>query len=625
MSNLRIKELEVKINKARNDYYNNQSTLSDKVYDALIDELSELDPKNLAVIGIGCEPVSNWEKYTHRSQMGSLNKCQTHDEFVKWADKYMDNKEFFLTLKLDGLSVSLIYESGILVKAATRGSGVTGELITPNVARMQGVPLRLNKKINATIRGEILLSKENHQKYFKEYSNTRNAASGISRRYDGEGSDKLNVLVYNIISDDIDVKSQFEQFSLLTSLGFDVPDYYLRGSVDKIDDIRNKYISHLRNQYKFELDGLVIHNNDLDVQEQYGNLHGKPYASIAYKFDSIAREAYVSEIKIYLGNSGRLTPVAIFNPKVNLMGTEVERANLHNFSNIEALGVDIGATVLVCRRNDVIPFIEEVVKSTGTIFAAPTTCPVCNASVLEVGEYIQCPNTENCPGQITGRVLNWVKELNILEWGSSLIEKLVESKKVVTIADLYILTVKDLASLDRMGDKSAQKCYDILKNNLEVPLEVLLGALSIPMIGQSTIKAIMSAGCDTLEKFGQLSAVEFEQVPGVGPTKAKSLANGLKANQKLIIDLLKNGVRVKTKTVGKLSGCKIAITGSTKIKRSDLEKFIVDNGGENKSSVGKSCTHLVIADIDSTSSKAVTARKLGIKLLDEKSLLNLVI
>lgn len=152
MSKDRIKELETKINKARHDYYNAQSTISDKVYDALVDELFALDPKNPAVIGIGCEPVSNWEKYKHLVPMGSLNKCQTQDEFVKWANDYMEKGDkFFLTTKLDGLSISLIYEVGVLVKASTRGSGVVGELITVNAAKMMGVPLRLSQKIDATI------------------------------------------------------------------------------------------------------------------------------------------------------------------------------------------------------------------------------------------------------------------------------------------------------------------------------------------------------------------------------------------------------------------------------------------------------------------------------------------
>ena len=231
---LKIRNLEIKINQARRDYYNNISKVSDAVYDAWIDELTILDPKNLAIIGIGSEPISNWDKYIHLVPMGSLNKCQTELEYKSWHDKYIDiNDDIFITLKLDGLSVSLIYENGILIKGCTRGSGVCGELITSNVAKMMGVPLRLSDKVNITVRGEILLSKENHLKYFPEYSNPRNAASGICRRYDGKGSEYLSILTYDLISD-FDLKSQKDLFERLLKLGFKVTDYYIVKSYDDI-------------------------------------------------------------------------------------------------------------------------------------------------------------------------------------------------------------------------------------------------------------------------------------------------------------------------------------------------------------------------------------------------------
>lgn len=361
MSQDRIKELEKKITKARQDYYNGQASMSDKVFDALVDELASLDPKNLAVIGIGSDPVSNWEKYTHLVPMGSLNKCQTSDEYQKWHDKYIHTKdEILLTLKLDGLSVSLIYENGVLVKAATRGSGTTGELITPNVAKMIGVPLRIKDKLNITVRGEILLSKENHTKYFSEYSNPRNAASGISRRYDGTGSDKLSVLIYQLFStdDDLEFKTQKEQFDLIKSLGFKVPTYYVCASSKQILDFKAEYQSTLRDKYEFELDGLVAHNNDLSKQESFGSLNSRPYASIAVKFDSVARETTLIDVIWEVGNSGRITPVAILDPVI-VSGAEIKRASLHNVSFFQELKLFKGCRVLVSRRNDVIPYIEE--------------------------------------------------------------------------------------------------------------------------------------------------------------------------------------------------------------------------------------------------------------------------
>jgi len=624
----RISSLAEKILDARMVYYNSGTpTISDKVYDAWVDELCELDPKNLAVTNISSNLVSSWKKYTHKQKMGSLNKAQTKEEYIEWHNKYIGPKEkALLTVKLDGLSVSLVYEGGVLAVAATRGAGgITGENITENVAKMIGVPLRLKQKVNATIRGEIIMSKENHAKHFQSYSAPRNAASGVSRRYDGEGSEHLSVVVYNIVSDDFDLKTQHDQFTTLQSLGFIVPPFYLLNSVSEVEDLRNQYIASLRDEFAFELDGLVIHNNNLEKALSFGETNGKWKGSIAYKFDSIAREGYVSDIIIQCGNSGRLTPVAVFSPKVSLMGADVEKASLHNFANIESLGIDIGATVLVCRSGDVIPFVEEVVESTGTTFQPPANCPACGSDVIESGEYFQCPNVASCPEQRAGRIKNWIKELNVLEVGDTLIERLVENNLVNSVADLYKLTVKDLASLERMGVKSAQKCIDNLNALKEVPLEVFLGGLSIPLIGQSTIKAIAGTGCDTLEKFGKMKASDFERVSGIGPSRAQSLADGLQTYKDVIAELLANGVVVKTKEsiMGKLTGKSFCFTGALAIKRAVAEKMVEDEGGENKSGIVKGLSFLVIADPSSTSSKAVKARSLGTTLLSEESFMAL--
>jgi DNA ligase (NAD+) len=262
--------------------------------------------------------------------------------------------------------------------------------------------------------------------------------------------------------------------------------------------------------------------------------------------------------------------------------------------------------------------------NTNEIIVPPTNCPECNSMLIETGEYIQCPNVLECPAQVKGRIKNWIKELNLLEWGDGLVDRLVDSGKVVTIADLYKLTVADIASLDRMGDKSAQKCYDILWSYTTLPLDIFLGALSIQMIGGSTIRAIMEEGCDTLEKFGQLNAIEFAKVPGVGPTKAKFLADGLIQNQKLILELLDLGISIKDKIVGKLSGNSFIFTGAMVNKRPVLEQMVIDAGGTVKSSVGKGLSYLVTADVNSTSGKSAKAAKLGTKLITEDEFLEML-
>ena len=619
---LRIAQLSEKIFQARKDYYNSTPTVSDKVFDAWVDELRMIDPTNRAVTDIGA-PIapSEWKKAKHQISMGSLDKVNHPNELAKWAE-VAPKEPLFVTEKLDGISIEVVYENGLVKQAITRGDGETGEDITSNVVKMHGVINRMRDDFTGSLRGEIIMKKSIHKKYFADKSNPRNAASGISKRLDGVGSEHLDVLFYQVIGN-IDFKTEDNQFSWLNNQGFQTPNRWTFSNSDFVSKHWREYQDVSRSKLDYDIDGLVIRINDLDLQQSLGDKDLRPKGAIAFKFDNEAKESVIRDIVWQVGNSGRLTPVATVDP-VTLVGATVTRASIYNITYIEDLNLDIGATVLVVRANDVIPRIEELIKGTGKTHKAPTRCPECGSSVTLSGENLMCYNTLTCPAQVIGRIKNWIKDLNVLEWGDTLVEKLVQSGKVTTIADLYKLTVDDLASIDRMGKKSAKKCHDTLWAGADVPLEIFIGALSIPMIGSSTIKLIMSAGCDTLEKFGQLGAAQFESVPGVGPVKAKSLADGLIANQKVILETLKNGVTIKSIVQGKLTGKSICFTGSMNIKRPILEKMASDAGADIKSSVGKGLTYLVIADPNSTSSKAVTARKLGTVLISEQNFLDLV-
>jgi DNA ligase (NAD+) len=558
--------------------------------------------------------------------MGSLDKVNTPTEMSKWIEETLEvvdpDGKLLITEKLDGLSIEVVYENGVLAQAITRGDGETGEDITVNVIKMAGVKSQLSDKFTGSLRGEIIMYKSTHKQHFPEKANPRNAASGVSKRLDGVGVDKLNILFYQVLGD-IDFGSEQLQFVWLINEGLNTPNWWVVESDEQVNNHWREYQDKHRDNLDYDIDGLVIRIDNIEKQLSLGEKDLRPKGARAFKFDNETRESILRDITWQVGNSGRLTPVATVDP-VQLVGATVTRASLYNIAYIEDLGLDVGATVLVSRANDVIPRIEEAVKGTGTVAKPPMYCPECNGGTQFDGENLVCTNTAACPAQIKGRIKNWIKELNLLEWGDTLVEKLVDSGKVNNIADLYLLKVDDISNLDRLGEKTAKKVLDILWANNEVPLEVFLGALSIPMIGQSTIKAIMSAGCDDLTKFGQLGADQFEQVPGVGPTKAKSLAYGLVANQKLILSILDNGVKIKVRAVGTLTGKSICFTGSMKNKRPVLEKMAAEAGADVKGSVGKGLTYLVIADPNSTSSKAVAARKFGTTLISEEAFLDLV-
>jgi len=621
-----INDLAEKIFKHRRAYYGGKPAISDAAFDALCDRLRGLSPDHFALTSVGSPVVpSEWKKATHEIPMGSLDKVKTPDEFVKWAlETFKIGNSIFVTEKLDGASIEIIYEDGKLVKAITRGDGTEGEDITPNVLKMRGVKKILPAKFTGSLRGEIICTHENYDKFFKDSANTRNIASGTAKRLDGGGCEHLNVLFYQALGN-IDFESEAQQFMVMDrEWELPVP-RWSASKGDTVADLIDYAVKEwdryqkIREIMAYDIDGLVIRINELSDQIVLGDKDMRPKGAIAFKFPSEEATTMVTDIYCQVGNSGRITPVVAVEP-VKLLGTTVQRASLYNFAYINELGIDIGAEVIICRANDVIPRVEEVIKKTGTVFKAPKLCPTCGGPTEMHGENLMCMSTDLCPAQRVGRIKNWISNINILEWGDALIERLVESGKISDVSDLYKLTTTDLESMERMGEKSAKNCYDSLWSHNPIPMDLFLGSLSIPMIGSSTITKIMDAGFNSLEKILSASKEDFESVDGLGPRKSASLYIGLKSNRRTINELIKK-IKVQEKIIGTLTGTKIAITGSTKTKRSELEKFIIDNGGEYKISAGKSCTHLVIADINSTSSKAVAARKLGIKLISEDEFL----
>lgn len=618
----KIGELSSQILEAQHAYYNGSEIMSDDEYDALIYELADLDPDNSLLAKIGAEPVKEWKKEQHLIPLGSLNKVNYPHEMSEWLSNTLPDQKIVVVEKLDGLSIGLQYVDGKLVKALLRGNGIEGENILINVLKMKGC-VKTVPGFFGTIRGEIVLTKTDHQTYFPSYANPRNAASGLCRRLDGEGCQHLTLMFYQVAGSFPQLLDTEEKiFQFLTQQGFLIPNYKVCNSDIEVNNLWKQYQDTTRASLDYEIDGLVISCDNLKLQQSLGEHNLRPKGKMAMKFANQFVKTTVKEITWSCGNIGRITPICWFEP-VNLLGSTVEKASVYNTDYVALLGLDVGAEVLICKANEIIPRVEKVIKSTNSVVETPDNCPECGTLTEMDGKHLICPNMD-CPARLLGRLANWIKELNILEWGTSLLTKLVESGKVETVADLYTLTVADLSSLDRMGDKSAQKCYDILHANKEISLEVLLGALSIPLIGQSTIKLIMDSGCDTLEKFGQLDAAQFEQVSGVGPARANSLAEGLKHNQQLILQLLENGVKIKDKIVGKLTGKSICFTGSMVNKRPVLEKMAAEAGATVKNSVGKGLSLLVIADPNSSSSKAVSARRLGTQLVSEEEFMEMV-
>jgi DNA ligase (NAD+) len=628
----RIAKLVASLRKHKDAYYNGTPLISDAAYDALEDELRELDPANdlFKTVGAPVVQVTEWEKARHAIPMGSLNKAVTEDEFRKWATRCDElatqqgleaiSEGLFVTEKLDGLSLAVTYEKGVLKDAITRGDGEVGERITPNAARMKGVPKKLKSGVSVTVRGEIILKLSDMKKAFPGAANPRNQASGTSKRFDGQGCEHLTVLFYDLEGEEH--ATEQKKFARLQALGLSTPSFtatHLAGAIDE----HRRYAKSQRARLDYEVDGLVMRANDTHVQAMLGEVGRRPRGAIAFKFASQAKVTRVVDIIWDTGSSGRVSPVAIVEP-VALAGATVQRASLANASRVAELDIGIGDEVLVSRRNDVIPYVEEVVVKHGPTAKPPKTCNVCGARLEKTGEYLSCRNTK-CRAIIEGRIQNWVDAQGILEWGETLIAQLVEAKLVKEPADLYRLTPEQIAKLDRRGMTIATKVLKNLKAQLPLSLPKFLASLGIENFGAQTAKALVAGGFDSLEKVLGAKAADLAPLSGVGPAKAKAAVEGFAARKAEIQRLLKVGVvPVTKKASGPLAGKSFCFTGALSRPRKELEQLVESRGGTLLAGVTQELTYLVMEDPNSGSSKAQKAAKYGTKCIDEKAFLKLV-
>lgn len=636
----RIEELEEKIKYHRRLYYNGEAEISDAQYDALEDSLQELAPEHPLLTQVGADPDSgNWDKIRHKMPMTSLNKVNDPAELRDWkenacseASLYPPFEEdlFYWSEKLDGISIALYYEEGTLKHAVTRGDGEVGEDILANVVLMDGCIREFDRDLTGGIRGEIVLPFDLYEEHLSNYSNPRNAASGIARLEDRKEAHKcrhLSVRAYNChLENGPNLKTEFEKFTFLEDLGFRTPSHGGPFPIDKIAELYEKYEDELRGELNYDIDGLVVKFNEIEHYENAGLRGGKPHGAIATKFASETAITTLREIKWQVGNTGRITPVGVFDP-VDLFGAEVEKASLYNCSEIERLDLNVGDEILVERANDVIPKILEVTEKNSEVTVdIPEECPECGSDDLSWdGEYLVCDSME-CPAQTAGKLKAWIDALGILDWGDFILNKLVEEGMVESPADLYELQPEEMASLKDKGDKklgmkTANKLTDKLHSNKEMLLEDFLGGLRIPMCRQKTFQMLIEAGHDSLEDILSLSKRELKKVDGIGDKKAKMLREGLSNHESLIEDLLEH-IEIEEASGG-LEGKNICITGSLSKTRSEVKQDIKEAGGTYKG-MSKKVDYLVSADPNSGSSKLNKADKYDIPVISEDELYDMM-
>jgi DNA ligase (NAD+) len=637
----RIAALERLIQKYQASYYNSEAEISDGEFDLLWDELKILAPESKVLQNIGGAPLADgFPKVKHLIPMGSQEKAGNPREFLDWAVKMEipvdqnevltnnDNqltKKLIVQYKLDGASLELQYKKGKLIRAVTRGDGITGDEITANALRMKGVHKKINDNFTGGIRGEVIMPHDVHSEKYSGKANCRNAANGIMRRKEGDGCEDLTVIVYDasVPADDTFFKDELVKMDWLAKMGFLTTETITFSSAQEIIAYRENIASN-REKLPFDIDGLVVKHITIDMADLR---RARPEKQIAFKFDletafSILRDIEWSE------SGTTYTPVGIVDP-VHLAGTTVKRANLNNPDMIRAMGLKIGSIVSVVKRGEIIPKIEGLAPveqpDNCSEIVFPKLCSSCGDPLVDGGTRLFCLNPA-CPKRLLHRLEKWVSVLDIRELGAKLLLQLFEKKRIAHIADLYTLKTAELAEYDRMGEISAAKVIRYIQAKRELSLAVFISGFDLEGIAETTMERIVQAGYDSLQKLRAASNEDIAAIYGLGSITASVIVDGLKECAGEMDAVLKTGViSIKTVKGGLLTGKSFCFTGElNSMKRGEAEDKIKALGAQAKQTVVKGLSYLVTNDPESGSGKNKKARELGVTIINEKTFLAMI-
>lgn len=649
-----IKKLVNLLNKYSYEYYNDDNpSISDYEYDKMLRELKELEEKynfnlsNSPTSNVGGFISSSFEKVEHKVFMGSLQDAFDYSElfdFEKRVKDKIENPEFIVEPKIDGLSVSLEYKDGKFFRGSTRGDGAFGEDVSFNLLAIDSIPKTLNSNIPyLEVRGEVFipinvfldLIKEQKNSNEQIFKNPRNAAAGSLRQKDPTivSKRKLDIIIFNLQSiEEKSFKTHYETIEFLKSLGFKTidcskPFKNMDDCIKKIDDIgKNK------DNLSFDIDGAVVKVNSLNDREYLGATSKNPRWAIAFKYPPKTKETILKNIIISVGRSGALTPIAEFDP-VFLSGSVISRASLHNQDYIDNLKIGIGDTISIRKAGEIIPEVASVIKhkKNSKTFKIPLRCPVCNSKVVknEDEAAIRCENP-SCPATRSKNLIHFVSKnaMNIEGLGDSIILALVDSGFLKSASDIYRLEKDDLLSLENFKDKKAQNILNSIEKSKNNDLDRLIFALGIKEVGRTTAKLLK----DNFVDINALMSASFDDliaVDTIGEKIANSIINffNLDESKKLISELEKLGVNVKsfrkdTKS-GSLDNKKIAISGKFQnLSRDELISLIEKHGGKFVSGISKKTNYLIAGE--NCGSKLQKAKDLNVSILSEHEFFDLI-
>ncbi|MEM3097498.1 MAG: NAD-dependent DNA ligase LigA [Nitrososphaerales archaeon] len=614
----RIKELERLLRVASDRYYNAEPIMEDHEFDRLCDELAALDPGNEFLKEIGAHiATSVWPKVKHKYIMGSQDKVKTKDEFYKWAD---GKGPFVITDKLDGSSIAITYQDGHIISAVTRGDGVEGEDITVNVMRMKNV--RPIDGFSGVIRCEMIIGLSDFNNYFKPlgYKNPRNAANGIARdKSHSHLVDYINVIPFDVMG--VPFRTELEKAEFIRKHGLEY--VFIKGPFDA-EQVWHEFEQRAldRPALSFEVDGVVVKVNDIAAQASYGVSNGRPRGQVAIKYSSQSKETTINDIHWQVGMNGIISPVAILDP-IDIGGVTISRCTLNNRDYISKLGISVGARVVVTRNNDVIPGISKVVSHGTSNTNEPKHCPSCGRAVQYKGAYIICTTT-NCYSKVVGNLNAWIRATKINGIGPSILHKLIDLG-ITDVAKFVSMSI-DVLELATGSRKIAQKIYEQIKR-CNVDLQTLLYGLNVPHVGEINGRKL-AAHFGSIDKIRNASIDDIAAVPGI-KTMAEEIWAALK-ERSTILDELSKTIHINANASsdnisnGPLSGKSFCITGELSKPRAIIHELITSYGGKVKNDVSRDLDYLVMANMNSTSSKAEKARKYGVRCIDENCLMDMI-
>ncbi|MBQ8459351.1 NAD-dependent DNA ligase LigA [bacterium] len=650
----RIEILKDEINKSNYKYYVEENPyLSDFEYDQMFAELKALEeefPQYKTPDSPTQRVGSISEKFfshKHKYRLYSLDNTYNEEELKTWYERvckeYEKELELVCELKIDGLAIALTYENGLFTLGVTRGDGVTGENITPNLKTIKAVPLKLFKPESLEVRGEIYMPKSSFEKLNEEalktgdkiFANPRNAASGSLRQLDSTITAKrdLSMFTYTGIFEDSEIKTHYEGMEYLKKLGFKVnPNIRLvkniQGAIEYCKEWETK-----RFELGYATDGVVIKVNDIAIQKDLGYTARAPKWATAFKFPPEEVSTKLLDIELNTGKTGVITPVAILEP-VQLGGSTVSRASLHNFDEIQRLDIRIGDTVLIKKAAEIIPKVIKVMESDNhnnlPVYLPPKVCPACGSPLTErdgeVGLYC---NNPDCTQLMCAKIEYWVsKEAMDIEFvGPSLIQQLYDKEFISNPVDLYRLTIDDLLKLDNIKEKSASNIYNSIQESKNRPLNRLVTALGIRHVGKETAD-ILSEEYPSIDDLAMADLDSLANIEGIGVIIAQSIYDYFRNenNTKMLEELKSLGLDPKEKAKAKsniLEGKTFVLTGTLEnMTRDEASSIIKSHGGKTSSSVSKN-TSYVLAGANA-GSKLDKAQNLGVIILTEEDFLEMI-